>query len=195
MGVRSKKREAQFDVVVVGGGLTGLCAAKACARMGVRTALVHARPVLGGNASSEIRMHICGATGNGIKKNLEETGILLELELENKRHNDTHNFSTWDAVLFNSVKQEENLTTFFNADMFDCDMEGDRITGITCYQGTTEILWHITGQLFIDCTGNLTLGFYAGADYAIGREDKQAYGEPHAMDVADNQRMGNTLLF
>ena len=80
-------------MVVIGGGMTGICAAKACARMGVKTALVHARPVLCGNASSEIRVGICGATANNIKPDLEETGILQEILLENKHVNDTYNFS------------------------------------------------------------------------------------------------------
>ncbi len=58
---------ADYDFIVVGGGMTGLCAALAAARHGARTALVQDRPVLGGNASSEIRMHICGATANNEK--------------------------------------------------------------------------------------------------------------------------------
>ena len=78
MSIRSKNQSADFDVVVVGGGMTGICAAKACARLGVKTALIHARPVLGGNASSEIRVGACGATANHIKPDLEETGIFQE---------------------------------------------------------------------------------------------------------------------
>ena len=195
MAIRSKCKHEAFEVVVIGGGMTGICAAKACARMGVKTALVHARPVLGGNASSEIRVGICGATANNIKPDLEETGILQEILLENKHVNDTYNFSIWDAVLFNSVKSEKNLTVFMNADMYDCDVQDGRICGITCYQGTTEIHWHLTAKQFIDCTGNLTLGYMAGAEYTTGREDKAAYNEPHAQDVADQHRMGNTLFF
>ena len=195
MSIRSKNQSADFDVVVVGGGMTGICAAKACARLGVKTALIHARPVLGGNASSEIRVGACGATANHIKPDLEETGIFQEILLENKRVNPDYNFSVWDAVLYNSVRQEKNLTVYLNTDMYDCDVQDGRITGITCYQGTTEIHWHITGRIFIDCTGNLTLGFMSGADYTTGREDKATYNEPHAQDQADNQRMGNTLFF
>lgn len=64
---RGKFRTENYTFIVVGGGLLGICAAVAAARHGVKTALVHARPVLGGNASSEIRMHICGADENGHK--------------------------------------------------------------------------------------------------------------------------------
>ena len=132
MSIRSKNQSADFDVVVVGGGMTGICAAKACARLGVKTALIHARPVLGGNASSEIRVGACGATANHIKPDLEETGIFQEILLENKRVNPDYNFSVWDAVLYNSVRQEKNLTVYLNTDMYDCDVQDGRITGITC---------------------------------------------------------------
>ena len=101
--------EKNYDFVVVGGGITGICAAVAAARNGAKTALIHERPVLGGNASSEIRMHICGANSNMKKPELTEGGIVHELMLSNKRVNDSFNFSIWDAVLFDTVKKEKNL--------------------------------------------------------------------------------------
>ncbi len=69
--------QKSYDVVVVGGGMSGLCAAIASARGGARTALVHNRPVLGGNANSEIRMHICSADNHGHRPNARETGITV----------------------------------------------------------------------------------------------------------------------
>lgn len=89
-----------FDLVVVGGGLSGLCAAIAAARHGAKTALVQNRPMLGGNASSEIRMHICGADHHMSRPNARETGILEELLLEHKRRNPTNNYSIFDTILW-----------------------------------------------------------------------------------------------
>ena len=83
----------QYDVVVIGGGMSGLCAALASARQGASTVLVQDRPVFGGNASSEMRMHISGASCHWGKKNASETGILMELLLENKYLNDSYNYS------------------------------------------------------------------------------------------------------
>ena len=92
MSENKKVKKAEYDVVVVGGGMAGICAALASARHGARTALVHDRHVLGGNASSEIRMHICGASENLAKPELEESGILYEIMLDNKSRNDYFNY-------------------------------------------------------------------------------------------------------
>ena len=195
MGVRSKWRDEAFDVVVVGGGMTGLCAALASAREGVRTALIHNRSVLGGNASSEIRMHICGADANQFKRNAAETGIIHEILLENKAHNDYYNYSIWDSVLLQTVYRQKGLTLFLNTNMEDADLEADRIRQILCYQSTTETHLCITGQVFIDCTGNGTLGYFAGADFRTGSEGRSEFQEPDAPEEPNGDRMGNTLLF
>lgn len=195
MGIRSKWKDEAFDVVVVGGGMTGLCAALASAREGVRTALVQDRSVLGGNASSEIRMHICGADANQFKQNAAETGIIHEIMLENKARNDYYNYSIWDSTLLQIVYRQENLTLFLNTSMNSVELEGDSIGRILCYQGTTETNLRIAGKVFIDCTGNGTLGYFAGADYRTGSEGKAEFQEPDAPDQPNNNRMGNTLLF
>ena len=102
--------EKNYDFAVIGGGMTGVCAAIAAARHGVKTALIQDRPVLGGNASSEVRMHIVGASQNQVKPELSEGGILHELMLENKAVNDTYCYSVWDATLFEACRREKNLT-------------------------------------------------------------------------------------
>jgi hypothetical protein len=175
--------------------MTGLCAAIACARQGIKTALVHDRPVYGGSASSEIRMHICGASTNMTKENLEETGILYEVMLDNKFQNDYYNYSLWDAVLWNAVRREKNLTGFLNTAMYDVETEAQRVKRIYCYQSTTETHWELEGNIFIDCSGNGTLAYLAGAGFRTGSEGKAEFGEPHAPDKPNQNRMGNTLLF
>ena len=185
----------EYDVVVVGGGITGICAALASARGGAKTALIHERPVLGGNASSEIRMHICGANSNMKKPELTEGGIVHELMLANKRVNDSFNFSIWDAVLFSAVKKEKNLTVYLNTTMHGAEIENGRVSRIECYQLTTERHFEISAKIFADCTGNGTLCAFSGAEFRTGSEAKSEYNEPHAPETANNLRMGNTLLF
>lgn len=196
MSEKKKVKNAEYDVVVIGGGMSGICAALAAARHGARTALVHDRHVLGGNASSEIRMHICGASENLAKPDFEESGILHEIMLDNKSRNDYYNFSIWDMVLFSTVKRQKNLTVYLSTAMESCEMgEGSTIRSIDAYQLTTETHWKISGKVFIDCTGNATLGYYAEAEFRTGSEGRDEFGEPDAPGQPNKERMGNTLLF
>ena len=184
----------RYDVVVVGGGMAGLCAGLSAARHGAKTALIHARPMLGGNASSEIRVHISGADQSLKQPDYAESGLIYELMLENKARNCNFSYSTWDMVLFEAASKEKNLTVYYNTCMYDCETEGDLITAILCVQETTEMRFEFTAPLFIDCTGNGTLGYYAGAELRQGSEAYDAFREPHAPEMANNYRMGNTIL-
>lgn len=185
----------QFDFVVVGGGLAGLTAAMAAARKGVKTALVHARSVLGGNASSEIRMHICGADHHMKRANARETGIIEEIQLENKRRNPLNSYPIFDGVLFDLAMQCENLTLFMNTCMDQAEVEDGRIRSVSGYQQTTEKRFTFTAPLFLDATGDGTLAYLAGADYVVGRESRDTYHEPYAPEQADHCTMGSSLMF
>ncbi len=118
----------RYDVLVVGGGMSGLCAAIASARQGARTALIQDRSVFGGNASSETRMHVSGASCHWGKKNAAETGILMELQLENKYLNDSYNYSIWDGVLWAAAKETENLDIYMNTTMDRVFSDGTEIS-------------------------------------------------------------------
>ena len=192
--VKERYSEKNYDVIVVGGGMAGVCAAISSARHGAKTALVHARPMLGGNASSEIRIHISGADQSLKQAQYADTGLVYELMLRNKAVNDHYNYTIWDGVLFEAAAKEENLDVYYNTVMYDCEMDGSKITAIHCAQETTEMRFKLTAPLFVDSTGNGTLGYYAGAEYRQGSESKAETGEPHAPEQANNERMGNTVL-
>ncbi|MCL1888289.1 MAG: FAD-dependent oxidoreductase [Kiritimatiellaeota bacterium] len=180
----------QFDLCVVGGGMSGLCAALAAARHGCGTALVTDRPVLGGNASSEIRMHICGAHG----ENMRETGILEELLLENHWRNPGSNFSIWDSVLYGAAAGQKNLSLFLNCAVTEARMDGGRVNAVRGWQTTSET-WHtFRAGLFADCTGDGILAALTGAEFRVGREARHEHGESIAPDVADAKTMGASCL-
>lgn len=184
-----------YDFVIVGGGMSGVCAAIAAARRGVKTALIHNRPVLGGNASSEIRMHICGADHHMSVPNARETGILEEILLENKRRNPEMVYPIFDSVLWEKVHYQENLTLYLNTHMTQVLCDGDRIEAVCAMQMTTEISFCIYGTLFLDATGDGVLGAKAGAKFRIGREGSSQYGESLAPKKEDPYTMGNSLMF
>lgn len=184
------RKTHQFDVCVVGGGMAGLCAAIASARNGAKTALVHERPVLGGNASSEIRMWICGAHG----VNNKETGILEEIQLENCYRNPTGIYSIWDSVLYEKAAFCPNLTLFLNTTCTDGHMEGEALARVTAWQMTSQT-WHTIGAtLFIDCSGDSILAPLSGATVRVGRESGREFGEDIEPLDADRKTMGNSLL-
>lgn len=187
--------EKSYDLVVVGGGLSGMCAAIAAARHGVNTAIIQNRSVFGGNASSEIRMHIVGASAHAAKKDMAETGILMELLLENKRRNPYASFPVFDSVLWEFVRFQENLTSYLNTNMDDVVMENGRIAAVICHQNTTETELRISGKIFIDATGHGTLGVMAGCTSRMGSEGKAEHDEPSAPDMANTDTQGNTLMF
>ena len=184
-----------FDFVVIGGGMSGLLAAMAAARKGVKTALVHARPMLGGNASSEIRMHICGADHHMKRENARETGIVEEILLEHKRRNPTNNYAIFDAILWEKARACEHLSLFLNTCADDVTVADGRIESVSAYQQTTEKRFTFHAPLFADATGDGTISALAGADYVVGRESRDTYGEPHAPEVGDHCTMGNSLMF
>ena len=193
--IAERYAEKSYELVVVGGGMAGLIAAIEAARAGVKVALIHARPVLGGNASSEIRVHISGADDGLVKADYAEGGLLYELMLENKARNDHFSYSIWDMILFEAALKEKNLTTFMNTVMFDCETDCNKITSVICIQETTEMRYKISAPLFVDATGNGTLAYYAGAEYRQGSEARSETGEIDAPERANNERMGNTIMF
>ncbi len=180
----------QVEFCVVGGGLAGMCAAIAAARHGTSVLLMQDRPVLGGNASSEIRMHICGARG----KDNRETGLIEEIVLENRYRNPLRNYSIWDSVLYEKVRFEPNITLLLNCSCNDAVMDGQKIKSITGWQLTTET-WHtVEADLFADCSGDSILAPLTGAEVRVGRESRSEFGEGIEPPVADRRTMGMSCL-
>lgn len=185
----------QTEVVVIGGGPGGICAAIAAARQGRRTILVTDRPVLGGNSSSEIRVWTRGATGAG---NIygEEMGIWGEIKLRNLYLNPEGNPVLWDDVLLEQVLEQENLTLLLNTHITDVRMEenGD-IHSVFGFQMGSEQRVTLEAKYFIDATGDATLGAMIGLPYQMGKENRAQYGESFAPEAAEKTTFGNTIFF
>ncbi|MBC8543528.1 FAD-dependent oxidoreductase [Bianquea renquensis] len=180
----------RVEFCVVGGGLSGLCAAVAAARHGRKTALLQERPMLGGNTSSEIRMWVCGAHG----KNNRETGLVEELMLENYWRNPYKNYSIWDSVMLEMAKKEPNLEVYLNCTCMDGEMDEDRLARITGWQMTTQQYHVFEAGIFADCSGDSILAPITGALYRMGREGYEEYGEDIAPTQADSHTMGMSCM-
>lgn len=180
----------QVDFCVVGGGLAGMCAAVAAARHGLKVALMHDRPVYGGNASSEIRMWVCGAHG----ENNRETGIIEEIALETLRRNPYRRYPIWDSILFELIQNEPNITPILNCSCNDIQMEGSSIKQVMGWQTTTQ-MWHtVEANYFADCSGDSILAPLSGAHVRWGREGREEFGEDIAPAKPDGKTMGLSCL-
>ncbi len=193
-----KKNQIQCDLCVIGGGMAGLTAAISAAREGLQVVLMHERPVLGGNASSEIRMWVCGAKGEDNR----ETGILEEIALENLYRNPTKSYAIWDTILYEFVKREENITLLLNCTCMDATVEkgelpygrDTKIKTVTGYQMTTQTFFEVSAKFFCDSSGDSILAPLCGAHFRIGREANHEFNEDTQRTEADNMTMGMSCL-
>lgn len=193
-----EQKHLQTDIAVVGGGMAGVCCAIAAARSGAQVVLVHDRPMLGGNSSSEIRMHICGADCSGARNDTDarETGILEELRLEDTVHNPQRSASMWDILLYDRVRTEPNITLLLNTCCHGVRMaSSSRIAALLASNHLSETEYTISAKIFVDCSGDGRLGKEAGAQFRTGREGRNEFGETLAPPRPDNKRLGSTILF
>jgi hypothetical protein len=189
----------ETDFLVAGGGMSGVCAAIAAARNGARVVLVQDRSVLGGNASSEVKMHIVGADCHGQKPGRRESGLIEELKLEDAARNPHRSYSQWDLLLYEKVKLEPNITLLLDADLVGAETEtladGSRvIRAVRIVRNLMEEEYTVRAKFFADCTGDGRLGVEAGADFHVGREAQADFGESLAQPVADKHTLGSSIL-
>ena len=185
-----KKLQHTVDICVVGGGMAGLSAAVAAARHGASVLIMQDRPMFGGNASSEVRMWVCGAHG----ENNRETGIVEEIMLDSFYRNPYANYSIWDSILFEKVRFQPGLDYLLNCSCLDAQMDGTRIVSITGWQLTTQTFHTVRANLFIDCSGDSILAPLTGAQYRRGREGRDEFGEDIAPQQPDQKTMGMSCL-
>ncbi|MRI31620.1 FAD-binding dehydrogenase [Endozoicomonas sp. OPT23] len=197
-GPRTLRQQfVSVDFVVVGGGLAGVCAAIAAARKGLDVVLVQDRPVLGGNASSEIRLWALGATSHMGNNNrwARESGIIGEILEENLFRNREGNPVIFDLLLLELVRRETNIQLLLNTAVLDAETIGDSIKGVKAFNSQNSTLYDIRSNLFCDATGDGVLGYLSGADYRVGAEDKNEFDEKFAPDEEYGQLMGHSIYF
>ena len=185
-------KELKCDLCVIGGGLAGLSAAISASRKGLNVILVHDRPVLGGNASSEVRMWVRGASVRF--PDYREGGIVEELAMDNMYYNPYMTFPLWDGVLYNKAIAEKNLTLLLNATCNGADYEQDVITTVNVWQLTTYTNYKITAKYYADCSGDSILSQFVPAEIRSGRESFSEFQESGAKEQADTKTMGMSCL-
>ena len=186
----TKIKSVKCDFVVVGGGISGMCAAVAAARLGSKVVLINDRPLWGGSNSSETRVHLGGHIEMEPYPNL---GNMI------KEFGPTRGGNARPAEYYEDEKKqafleaEKNLTLYPSYRAYAVDKSGDRITAIYAEHIETGERVRFIAPIYSDCTGDGTIGYLAGADYAMGREARSEYNEPSAPEQGDKMTMGSSV--
>lgn len=193
-----KHEKIHADIVVCGGGFAGVCAAIAAAREGMHVVLVQDRPVLGGNASSEVRLWILGATSHMGNNNrwAREGGLVDEILSENMYRNKEGNPLIFDTILLEKVNQESRLQLLLNTAVYEVQMDhADKINALEAYCSQNQTRYSLVAQQFIDASGDGIVAFLAGAAFRMGAEHKDEFDEAFAPDPAYGELLGHSIYF
>lgn len=210
----------EYDLIVVGGGIAGCCAAVSAARLGCKVALIHNRPVLGGNNSSEVRVGLSGlimqqpypnlgllldelgGVGHWTKYEAEQNPdsersrqimSILDKHPEKIQHNAGPKSNYEDEKKLALIDAEQNITLFLSTHVSEVEKQGNKISAVIGEDINTGRKRIFKATLFADCTGDGDVGYLAGADYRMGRESKAETGERRAPEKADSLVMGTSV--
>lgn len=187
--------ELNCDVLIAGGGLAGVLAAVSAARHGAKVVLVQDRSRLGGNSSSEIKMHVVGANNHKGRPGWREGGLLEEFRLDDAANNPQRCWELWDLLLYDKVVSEPNITLLLETTLYSAEVKDGLIGRVLARCDRTEHIYRITSKLFCDCTGDSRLGLEAGAEFRVGHESRAQHGESLASETADEKTQGCSILF
>ncbi len=193
-----RKINIKTDFAIVGGGLSGVCGAITAARGGIKVTLIQDRPVLGGNASSEVRLWVLGATSHMGNNNrwAREGGVIDEILVENTYRNPEGNPIIFDALLLDKVISEPNITLLLNTSVYDIEKsDGNTITSVSAFCSQNQTEYCMKAPLFCDASGDGIIAFLSGAAFRMGAESKEEFGEKFAPNKEYGELLGHSLYF
>jgi hypothetical protein len=190
LGTPVVEDKGSYDFVVVGGGISGICAALAASRLGLKVALIQDRYVLGGNNSSEVRVGLGGQINIDPYPSL---GYLLNEIGPDRIGNARGAHHYQDDKKMKVVLAEKNISLFMGYTVIEVEKDGDKIASVVAQEATAQNRIKISGKYFSDCTGDAHLGYMAGAECRMGREARAEFDERLAPEKADDMTMGVSI--
>lgn len=183
-----------YDYVIVGGGIAGCASAIAAAEEGLKVALIHDRPVLGGNASSEIRVHTLGIYGYFER-------ILRMLDTKHYPNGSPEAYAE-DQKRHKNMERYDNIDIFLNWRAYNANAKDNQITSVDARQTSTGERIRFEAPIYADCTGDGWIGYWAGAEFMYGRESVnefnegwEDFGELWSPEEPDDAVMGASVLW
>ena len=187
--------DLEADILVAGGGLAGVCAAISAARNGAKVILLNDRSRLGGNSSSEVKMHVVGANSHKGRPGWREGGLIEELRLEDAVNNPHRSWEMWDLLLYDKVVSEPNITLLLDTTLYSAETKDHTIQGVMARCDKSEHIYRIKAKTFIDATGDSRLALESGAEIRMGRESRSEFNESLAIEKGDDKTLGSSILF
>jgi hypothetical protein len=187
--------DLETDVFIAGGGLSGVCAALSAARNGARVVLVQDRSRLGGNSSSEVKMHVVGANSHKGRPGWREGGIIEELRLDDAANNPQRCWELWDLLLYDKVVSEPNITLLLETVLYSAPTKNGKIEQVMARCDKSEHIYRVKAKLYVDATGDSRLGLESGAEFRTGRETRDEFKESLAPEKKDEETLGSSILF
>jgi hypothetical protein len=192
------KETINSDLVIVGGGMSGVCCAITAAREGLTVTLVQDRPVLGGNASSEVRLWILGATSHMGNNNrwAREGGVIDEILVENMYRNPEGNPVIFDTIMLEKVVEEKNIQLFLNTAVYEVIKDKpDSIKAVMGYCSQNQTAYTFQAPLFCDASGDGVMAFLSGAAFRMGAESREEFDEQFAPTKEYGELLGHSIYF
>lgn len=186
------------DLVVIGGGLSGVCCAITAARQGISVVLLQDRPVLGGNSSSEVRLWVLGATSHMGNNNrwAREGGVIDELLLENTFRNPEGNPLIFDTILLEKILEEKSIQLYLNTAVYHVEKKNaDTIKTVKAFCSQNSTAYEVSAPVFCDASGDGIVGFLSGAAFRMGAESSDEFGEAFAPTKEYGELLGHSLYF
>ncbi|WP_111708294.1 FAD-dependent oxidoreductase [Lutibacter citreus] len=191
---KSPNKTENFDLVIVGGGIAGCAAAISAAEKGLKVALIHDRPVLGGNASGEIRVHTEGIYGYFER-------ILKMIDTDHYPNGSPEAYDDDEKRMKNMISYK-NIHLYLNWRAYDAVSINNTVQYVDAKHTSTSERIRFKAPLFVDSTGDGWIGFWTGAKFMYGRESKstfnegwETHGELWSPEKADNFVMGSSVLW
>jgi len=195
---KTKQIDIESELAVIGGGLSGVCCAITAARRGMKVVLIHDRPVLGGNSSSEVRLWVLGATSHMGNNNrwAREGGVINEIMVENAWRNKESNPLIFDTILLEKIIEEPNITLLLNTAVYNLEKHiDDRVKCLYAFCSQNSTRYVISAPVFCDASGDGIAAFLAGAAFRMGAEAKEEFGEKFAPSVEYGELLGHSMYF